>query len=131
VNKFNVSGAVLFPFGKSELLPPSKARLDDLAAALKSEPDQRIRLEGNTDNVGTAEFNQELSVSRANAVKDYLVEQGVAADRIDTEGFGKTQPVVENNTVDNRANNRRVEVRVEGEQAKPPEGEPAAPTPEK
>jgi outer membrane protein OmpA-like peptidoglycan-associated protein len=123
--KLNVSGSVLFPFGTAELLPAAKHRLDDLASALKSEPDEKVRLEGNTDSVGSDDFNKQLSISRAQAVKEYLVGQGIGEDRISTEGNGKDEPAVNNDTVDNRANNRRVDVKIEGEPQKTPEGEPA------
>jgi outer membrane protein OmpA-like peptidoglycan-associated protein len=113
--RISISGNVLFPFGKSELIPPADERLSDVAQALKSEPDKRIRVEGFTDSTGPAQFNQELSVARAQAVKDYLVSQGVNADRIETEGNGPAKPVVDNSTAENRANNRRAAIIIEGE----------------
>ena len=66
---------------------------------------------GHTDNVGTSNFNLKLSKERAAAVKNYLVSNGVAADRLTSDGFGDTQPIGSNTTAAGRANNRRVEVK--------------------
>jgi outer membrane protein OmpA-like peptidoglycan-associated protein len=110
-----ISGAVLFPSGQSNLLQTAKLRLDQVAEALKAAPkDQHITVEGHTDDVGTAEFNQQLSLSRAEAVRDYLVTRGVGPDRLEAYGLGATKPLVENTTPENRANNRRVEIVIHG-----------------
>jgi outer membrane protein OmpA-like peptidoglycan-associated protein len=106
-----LSGSVLFASGKASLLQTAQLRLDQVAEALKSTPnDQQITVEGHTDNVGTADFNQQLSLSRAQAVKDYLVGRGVPSSRIQAYGFGESRPLVDNTTSENRANNRRVEI---------------------
>ena len=70
-------------------------------------------VEGHTDSQGTAASNQELSEKRAQAVRDYLVSRGIAADRIKSQGFGPTRPIGENSSAEGRANNRRVEIVVQ------------------
>lgn len=109
-----LSGAVLFASGKSELLPAAQLALNDVAKALtETDPASKIVVEGHTDSQGAAEFNQTLSQSRAQAVRDYLVSRGVAADRITAQGFGPTRSVADNKSAEGRANNRRVEIIVQ------------------
>jgi OmpA-OmpF porin, OOP family len=69
-----------------------------------------IHVEGHTDNVGTAEYNLDLSLRRATAVRDFLVSQGVAAERLTVEGLGFARPVAENDTEAGRQKNRRVDL---------------------
>jgi OOP family OmpA-OmpF porin len=69
---------------------------------------------GHTDSIGTAAYNLKLSLRRANAVKAYLVSKGIEANRIYTEGKGKSQPIADNRTKEGRAKNRRVEIEVVG-----------------
>lgn len=109
-----LSGAVLFTSGKSELLPAAQVKLNDVAKALiEQDPDSKMVVEGHTDSQGTAAANQELSQKRAQAVRDYLVTRGIAADRVTAQGFGPTRPIGENNSPEGRANNRRVEIVVQ------------------
>ena len=103
-------GGVLFTSGKSQLLPAARAKLADVATALEKDPDATITVEGYTDSRGGAEMNQQLSISRAQTVRDFLVSKGVAADHITSEGFGMSQPVADNASAEGRANNRRVEI---------------------
>jgi outer membrane protein OmpA-like peptidoglycan-associated protein len=106
-----LDGAVLFTTGKSELLPISREKLAHVAKALQElEDDQRVVVEGHTDSRGTDELNQALSQARADAVRSYLIEEGVDADMITAVGRGETQPLATNDTPEGRANNRRVEV---------------------
>ena len=92
-------------------MPSARSRLGQVAEALlKDEADATYVVEGHTDSSGTAAVNNELSRKRAEAVRDYLVERGVPADRITAEGHGADQPVAENSTAEGRANNRRVEI---------------------
>lgn len=105
-----LSGSVVFTFGKAELLPTARERLNQVAEALKSEPGQRIVIEGHTDSVGSDETNQRLSQQRAEAVRSYLVSKGVPAEQISAVGQGESQPVADNGTPEGRANNRRVEI---------------------
>jgi len=74
-------------------------------------PDRRYEIQGHTDNVGTAAYNQELSEQRAISVKDFLVSKGISPDRLTTAGFGFNNPVTSNETEDGRATNRRVEIK--------------------
>ncbi len=106
-----LDGSVLFLTGKSELLPLAKQKLDDVAKALGNlEDEQSITVEGYTDSRGSADNNQKLSEARAQAVRSYLVEKGVKADRIKAVGKGETDPVASNDNSEGRANNRRVEI---------------------
>jgi outer membrane protein OmpA-like peptidoglycan-associated protein len=110
-----LEGAVLFVTGKAELAPLAQQKLTEVARALNDiDPSKRIVVEGHTDSRGTDETNLELSQQRATAVRDYLVSQGVAQDRITAVGRGETQPLATNETPEGRANNRRVEIVVGG-----------------
>jgi outer membrane protein OmpA-like peptidoglycan-associated protein len=75
----------------------------------------KLQLEGHTDSIGTDEINQKLSEQRANAVREFLVSEGVPAANVTARGFGKTQPVASNDTAAGRQQNRRVELVVSGE----------------
>ncbi len=99
-----------FERGKPNLLPVSYPELDRLAELLDQNPGIHIRVEGHTDSVGKYYELLDLSRSRADSIKKYLVDQGVVSARITTAGYGGTRPISENNTEDNRALNRRVEI---------------------
>lgn len=101
-------------FGTSNavLTTKSNASLDQVVRIMNENPGLRIRVEGHTDNAGNADANMKLSEDRATAVKDYLVNKGISADRIMVEGFGGTQPIADNNTSGGRMKNRRIELRV-------------------
>lgn len=110
---------VKFDFDKYNIKDMYKPELDEAAASIiKQYPDANVLIEGNTDSVGTLDYNQALSLRRANAVKDYLVTKGIRADKIRVEGYGKTRPVATNETAEGRAQNRgadethKVEIRV-------------------
>ena len=103
-------GALLFATGKSELSQAARARLDVVATALKSAPDKVILIEGYTDSTGTDAIDQPLSESRAQAVRDYLVSRGVPATATTARGFGAGRPIANNDSVEGRATNRRVEI---------------------
>jgi outer membrane protein OmpA-like peptidoglycan-associated protein len=110
-----LSGGVLFASGKSELLPSAQAKLSEVANALTQQsPDATIVVEGHTDTQGGEAFNLELSTRRAQAVCDYLSSHGVATDRIRAQGLGFSRPLADNKTAEGRANNRRVEIVVNG-----------------
>jgi outer membrane protein OmpA-like peptidoglycan-associated protein len=104
-----LSGSVLFASGRSELLPSSQSRLDQVAAALKQD-NRSILIEGYTDSRGSDATNQALSQGRAQSVMNYLTPRGVQAERIHVAGMGAARPISENTTADGRANNRRVEI---------------------
>jgi len=84
---------VLFDFNKSTLKPEGKAKLDEMLRSIGSARLDDIRVIGHTDRLGTTTYNQKLSEHRANAVKNYLISKGIAAEHIRAEGRGKTQPV--------------------------------------
>ncbi|MBE7481669.1 MAG: OmpA family protein [Polyangiaceae bacterium] len=105
-----ISGEVLFASGKYELLPIAKSKLDDVAKALKEQGFKAILVEGHTDSRGTAKKNEELSFQRADAVRAYLVSQGIPSDKIKATGIGPSRPIATNDTAEGRANNRRVEL---------------------
>ena len=106
-----LSGGVLFASGKYDLLVTAKTKLDQVALALiAQDSDKRMVVEGHTDSQGSDQTNQPLSVNRATTVRDYLVNQGVDAEKIAAVGMGATRPIVDNTTAENRANNRRVEI---------------------
>lgn len=100
---------VNFETARATLLPSARSILDQVASSLLSYPTAEVAIHGHTDNVGGAKYNMNLSLSRAEAVKAYLVSKGVTAERITTKGFGFTKPVADNTTPDGRARNRRIE----------------------
>lgn len=102
---------IFFDLGKSTLKPESKPSLDDLFNILQKNPIS-IELGGHSDSIGSAESNLQLSQERVNSVKNYLVNKGIAADRIVAVGYGEEKPVATNDTDEGRAKNRRVEVKI-------------------
>jgi outer membrane protein OmpA-like peptidoglycan-associated protein len=103
-------GDTLFATGKSELKSGATANLDRVTAFLNEYPKRTAAIEGFTDSMGSDEMNQSLSQRRADAVKNYLVRQGVGSARLTTQGRGEAAPVADNESVAGRQQNRRVEV---------------------
>lgn len=101
-----------FDFDSSEIRADSAPVLDEAVNQLAANPDVAIVVVGHTDSIGSAEYNQRLSVLRAEAVYRYLVNRGIAPERMTVKGMGKTSPVADNGTADGRALNRRVELTV-------------------
>jgi len=100
-----------FATGKADITADSAKVLAEIGSLLARKPDWRLRVEGHTDNVGSAKSNQELSGKRAQAVKAWLgSKHGVPPERLETQGFGDTKPVADNKTDEGRAKNRRVEL---------------------
>src|SRR6201999_2924940 len=99
---------VHFDNTSSRLSAESSAVLDPLATSLRAHPRLRLEVQGHTDGVGSAPYNLKLSQARAEAVEEYLVAHGVPSVELTAKGFGKTQPVADNNTAAGRAQNRRV-----------------------
>ncbi|MCX6605578.1 MAG: OmpA family protein [Acidobacteria bacterium] len=106
---------VLFDFGKFTLRPPTREKLAKISGIILAHPGLKLEVEGHTDDVGSDEFNQKLSEQRSDAVRTYLMEQGLNGDLITSVGFGKTVPSVPNTNAANRQKNRRVEMVVSGE----------------
>jgi len=107
-------GDVLFDSGRADMKAGALRTLGLLAAFLKENPERDVAIEGHTDSVGSAEFNQALSERRALTVKNALLERGIAANRVTARGFGPTRPLVGNDTPVGRQQNRRVEIVLPG-----------------
>jgi outer membrane protein OmpA-like peptidoglycan-associated protein len=106
-----LSGALLFPTGKDELSPIARQSLDQVADALKQQPeDKAILIAGHTDNTGSEQQNQQLAARRAQAVADHLMQRDIDDDRIRVIGYGESQPIADNDTPEGRSSNRRVEI---------------------
>lgn len=103
---------IFFESGKYALQESSKPELRFLVNYLQDTPRLRIEIQGHTDNVGSETDNQTLSQNRAEAVRAYLIEQGIAAARIEATGYGESQPITSNETEEGRAQNRRTEFKV-------------------
>ena len=114
-----LSGGVLFRSAKSTLLSSAQVKLDQVANALLAVRARNLIVEGHTDSQGSESYNQGLSQRRADAVRDYLVQKGYPADRIQARGKGKGSPIADNASPEGRANNRRVEIIIERELQKP------------
>jgi outer membrane protein OmpA-like peptidoglycan-associated protein len=107
---------IFFAFDSYELKPESIVELEKLSEFMHQNPDLRIRINGHTDNVGEPEYNMELSSRRAESVASYLISTGVDNSRILHIGFGETSPVESNETEEGRAENRRTEFEIIGDQ---------------
>jgi len=108
--KFRLDG-VTFESGSSELLPDSHPRLDRVVEYLTYKKSARIEVSGHTDNVGGRKKNKALSKERAEACRDYLVQSGIDASRIEAVGYGDEQPIANNKDEDGRMQNRRIEAK--------------------
>ena len=108
-------GDVLFDFGKYDLRPEAREKLAKLSGIILGHPGLELAVEGHTDNVGSEELNQKLSENRAETVRAYLIQQGLAEASVTSRGFGETSPVADNSTSEGRQRNRRVEIVVSGE----------------
>lgn len=111
---------VNFDFDQSTLTPTAMSILDSTASEVdtlsESAPKLRVQVDGHTDWIGTDGYNMGLGERRANAVKQYLIRKGIAADRIDTTSYGESKPIETNETAEGRAANRRAEVRTTGDE---------------
>jgi len=106
---------VLFKTGSFELLSGARERLAKVSGIVIAHPGLHLEVEGHTDAVGGDDYNQKLSENRAQAVRDYLIQQGIPDNSIVSRGLGKTQPVATNDTAEGRQQNRRVELVLSGE----------------
>jgi OOP family OmpA-OmpF porin len=103
---------VNFQTNSDRLLPGAEVYLDEAAATLKKNPTIKVEVAGYTDSQGAAEYNEGLSMRRAQTVHDYLVSKGVADDRMSVRGYGEADPIASNETAEGRAENRRVTLRI-------------------
>ncbi|MEQ1739532.1 MAG: OmpA family protein [Methyloglobulus sp.] len=108
---FTMDG-IQFDTNKATIKAESDAQVSHIAEVLKAYPKVKIKIGGYTDNTGNANGNKKLSNNRANAVKKAIVSKGIAADRMDAEGYGSDHPVATNDTPEGRQQNRRIDVRV-------------------
>lgn len=105
---------VLFATGRYELRPEAKLALAKVAGVLLAYPGLKLEVDGYTDSTGRDEFNQTLSDKRAEAVRNFLVAQGVSPDMIASQGFGDANPIASNDSAQGRQLNRRVDMIVSG-----------------
>lgn len=104
--------SIYFEFDKSMLLQQSYVELRGLLQVLETHPKMRIEVGGHTDGKGSIEYNQRLSESRAHAVVDFLIANGIDEQRLEYKGYGKSRPIADNDTEEGRAQNRRVEFKI-------------------
>jgi outer membrane protein OmpA-like peptidoglycan-associated protein len=110
--KITFSSGILFNVNKSDIQPTAQDNLTKLATILNKYPDTQILVEGHTDSDGRPDYNMDLSLRRANSVVNFLTTQQVDPTRFHTQGYGETQPVADNTTVEGKAQNRRVEIAI-------------------
>ncbi|WP_232066412.1 MULTISPECIES: OmpA family protein [Hymenobacter] len=110
--KITFDSGILFDTNKSDLRAASMTEIQKMAEVLKKYPDTNVLVEGHTDNSGSDAINQPLSERRAQSVANYTITQGVDAARVSTKGYGSSQPVADNTTVEGKQANRRVEVAI-------------------
>jgi Outer membrane protein and related peptidoglycan-associated (lipo)proteins len=108
--KVTFDNAILFATNSSTLSAASKSNLEKFAQTLKNTADTDVTIFGHTDNTGTYDVNQRISNERAKAVSDFLIGAGIQPSRLSTVGKAYDDPIADNNTVDGRAQNRRVEI---------------------
>ncbi len=101
---------LLFQYGKSALRSSDEASLDEIVGIMNAYPFSKFSIEGHSDNSSSNSHNMRLSLSRAKAVKNYLVSQGIDPDRVSAQGFGEGRPIADNSTKEGRTKNRRVEI---------------------
>ena len=118
--KLEIPSDISFDTGRSDIKANLRPILDKFATGLQGNPAAKVNIIGHTDNTGSDAVNDPLSVNRAASARNYLVGKGVASNRISIDGRGSREPIAANDTAENRAKNRRVEIFVA-------EPEPAAP----
>ncbi len=112
-------GDVLFESGKARLLPGAERTLDKLVTFLEENPKRKVLIEGHTDNIGSTTYNLDLSLRRAEAVKQALISKGIDPERIMAQGYGESYPVASNADAAGRQRNRRVEIVILNEGVSP------------
>ena len=109
LNSIYTLKSVLFDFDKATLIEETTQELDELVTFLKLHSDLKVTINGHTDYLGNAAYNQKLSEDRAKSVADYLINKEISKDRINYKGYGESQPIDPNEPEDAQAKNRRVE----------------------
>lgn len=112
VVKVTTLRGIHFDFDKYAIRPDGAPILNEDIELLKKDPSLDVSIEGHCDIIGSDAYNQKLSEKRAKAVYDYLLQNGIAADRMKTVGYGRKRPIVPNDSAENRAINRRVELQI-------------------
>lgn len=102
--------SITFQTDSAEIQPQFRRTLNDIAASIQQYPNTVVRVEGHTDSTGSASYNQDLSVNRAQSVASYLAQSGVSPSRVQAVGYGESRPIATNSTPQGRAQNRRVEI---------------------
>ena len=115
--KVTVRNDVLFDFNSAGLRSASRESLREMAGVFDRYPNTTIRVEGFTDSVGSASYNERLSERRADAVASFIEDLGVRGSRVESIGYGKTRPRATNSTASGRQLNRRVEIHIVANQA--------------
>lgn len=105
----NFNFQVNFDFDSKDIKSQYAQKVEEFAKIMQDNPLLKAKIEGHTDSIGTDSYNQTLSLKRANAVRDALIEKGVEANRLEAVGYGESKPIANNATKDGRAENRRVE----------------------
>jgi OOP family OmpA-OmpF porin len=115
VTKRTFNAGAMFAFDSAKLTPAAEQDMAKMAAEAKSlKTLNLVMVEGHTDNIGTAAYNQQLSIKRAMSVRESLIKNGVPANLIEAKGYGFDKPVASNKSKDGRAQNRRVEITING-----------------
>lgn len=117
--KLNIPNDISFATNSAALKPELRTVLETFATSLRNNPSLLVKTVGHTDSTGSDKINNPLSVSRADSVRDFLTDRGVASNRIEADGRGSREPIASNDTEAGRAQNRRVEIFVR---------DPASPT---
>jgi outer membrane protein OmpA-like peptidoglycan-associated protein len=110
--KITFASGILFDVGKSAVKPVAQTNLQNLSTILNKYEDTEILVEGHTDATGSEDSNMDLSLRRAQSVSNYLQTRQVMPTRLHIQGYGETQPVASNETVEGRQQNRRVEIAI-------------------
>lgn len=108
--QINIPSDISFDSGQAAIRPNFRSVLDNFAQSLQQNPSTTVTIVGHTDSTGSPTVNEPLSLQRADATRDYLVERGIAANRFQIDGRGAREPVASNDTEAGRARNRRVEI---------------------
>ena len=109
LKKYDLYG-IHFDFDKATMRPDAASLIKDIALTLKNNPTWTLEINGHTDSIGDASYNQKLSLARAQSVATAIVKQGIAAERLRAGGRGASNPKADNSTLQGRALNRRVEL---------------------